>query len=158
MVAATSTITHGVSLGGLSNLKSKMKEQIANQISKEKIIPTEENIQPLWLEMVDIMFAKKVISKNMLLESTFVFSENHIEILANLSVLDYLIAERLTLLDWFKRKYHNEEINVIIKEKTITDDDKNKAILSTRDVFELMAKRNPSLQYLKDRLMLDFEM
>lgn len=150
--------THSVSLGGLRGLKDAMKEQLANQVSKEKIAPTQENIKPLWNELVDILIAKKLISKSMLVESEFIFTENHIEVLANLSVLDYLKAERLTLLDWFKRKYHNEELNVIINEKPITDDDKNNIVLSTRDVFEQMAKRNPALQFLKDRLMLDFEM
>ena len=58
--------THNVSLSGLSSLRNTIKEQLANQVSKENIQPTQENIQPLWLELVDIMFAKKVISKNML--------------------------------------------------------------------------------------------
>jgi hypothetical protein len=150
--------THNVSLSGLSSLKNTIKEQLANQVSKEKIQPTQENIQPLWLELVDIMFAKKVISKNMLLESEFVFTDNHIEVLANLSVYDYLTAERLTLLDWFKRKYQNEAMNVIITEKAITEKDADNTILSTREIFELMAERNPSLRLLKDKLMLDFEM
>jgi hypothetical protein len=150
--------THNVSLSGLSSLKNTIKEQLANQVSKEKIQPTQENIQPLWLELVDIMFAKKVISKNMLLESEFIFTENHIEVLANLSVYDYLTAERLTLLDWFKRKYHNEAMNVIITEKVITEKDADNTVLSTREIFELMAERNPSLRLLKDKLMLDFEM
>ena len=94
----------------------------------------------------------------MLLESEFVFTENHIEILANLSVYDYLTAERLTLLDWFKRKYHNEDMNVIINEKPITEKDLGNTVLSTKEIFELMAERNPSLRLLKDKLMLDFEM
>jgi hypothetical protein len=147
--------THNVSL---SSLKNTIKEQLANQVSKENIQPTQENIQPLWLELVDIMFAKKVISKNMLLESEFVFTDNHIEVQANLSVYDYLTAERLTLLDWFKRKYQNEAMNVIITEKAITEKDADNTILSTREIFELMAERNPSLRLLKDKLMLDFEM
>jgi hypothetical protein len=150
--------THNVSLSGLSSLKNTIKEQLANQVSKENIQPTQENIQPLWLELVDIMFAKKVISKNMLLESEFVFTDNHIEVQANLSVYDYLTAERLTLLDWFKRKYQNEAMNVIITEKAITEKDADNTILSTREIFELMAERNPSLRLLKDKLMLDFEM
>lgn len=150
--------THNVSLSGLRGLKNTIKEQLANQVSKEKIQPTQENIKPLWLELVDIMFAKKVISKNMLYESEFVFTENHIEVLANLSVYDYLTAERLTLLDWFKRKYHNEAINVIITEKVISEKDSDNTILSTREIFELMADRNPSLRLLKDKLLLDFEM
>jgi hypothetical protein len=150
--------THNVSLSGLSSLKNTIKEQLANQVSKEKIQPTQENIKPLWLELVDIMFAKKVISKNMLFESEFVFTENHIEVLANLSVYDYLTAERLTLLDWFKRKYHNEAINVIINEKVISEKDSDNTILSTREIFELMADRNPALRLLKDKLLLDFEM
>ena len=150
--------THNVSLSGLRGLKNTIKEQLANQVSKEKIQPTQENIKPLWLELVDIMFAKKVISKNMLFESEFIFTENHIEVLANLSVYDYLTAERLTLLDWFKRKYHNEAINVIITEKVISEKDSENNVLSTREIFELMADRNPSLRLLKDKLMLDFEM
>jgi hypothetical protein len=150
--------THNVSLSGLRGLKNTIKEQLANQVSKEKIQPTQENIKPLWLELVDIMFAKKVISKNMLYESEFVFTENHIEVLANLSVYDYLTAERLTLLDWFKRKYHNEAINVIITEKVISEKDSDNTILSTREIFELMADRNPALRLLKDKLLLDFEM
>jgi len=150
--------THNVSLSGLSSLKNTIKEQLANQVSKEKIQPTQENIKPLWQELVDIMFAKKVISKNMLLESEFIFTENHIEVLANLSVYDYLTAERLTLLDWFKRKYHNEAMNVIITEKVISEKDTDNTVLSTREIFELMAERNPSLRLLKDKLMLDFEM
>ena len=150
--------THNVSLSGLSSLKNTIKEQLANQVSKEKILPTQENIKPLWQELVDIMFAKKVISKNMLLESEFIFTENHIEVLANLSVYDYLTAERLTLLDWFKRKYHNEAMNVIITEKVITEKDADNTVLSTREIFELMSERNPSLRLLKDKLMLDFEM
>jgi hypothetical protein len=150
--------THGVSLGGLRGLKDAMKEQLANQVSKEKIEPTQENIKPLWNELIDIMIAKKMISKNMLLESEFVFTENHIEVLANLSVSDYLKAERLVLLDWFKRKYHNEAMNVIINEKVMTEHHANNNVLSTREIFEKMALRNPSLQLLKDRLMLDFEM
>jgi hypothetical protein len=150
--------THNVSLSGLSSLKNTIKEQLANQVSKEKILPTQENIKPLWQELVDIMFAKKVISKNMLLESEFIFTENHIEVLANLSVYDYLTAERLTLLDWFKRKYHNEAMNVIITEKVITEKDADNTVLSTREIFALMSERNPSLRLLKDKLMLDFEM
>jgi hypothetical protein len=49
-------------------------------------------------------------------------------------------------------------MNVIITEKAITEKDADNTILSTREIFELMAARNPSLRLLKDKLMLDFEM
>lgn len=146
-----------VSLSGIRTLRTKVENEMANQVQFERIIPTQENILPIWKEMVDIMFSRKAISKNMLMECNFIFSDHKIEVNAPLSVFDYLTAERLYLLDVFKRKYHDEEINVVVTKLIVEEKDLGKQVMSTREVFEAMAKRNPFLQQLKDGLKLEFD-
>jgi hypothetical protein len=60
-------------------------------------------------------------------------------------------------LDFFKAKYHNEKINVLFEPKISDLEKKGEQVMSTREIFDMMAEKNPNLRILKDKLGLDIE-
>jgi hypothetical protein len=61
------------------------------------------------------------------------------------------------LLDFFKAYYHNEKINVLFVQQAEEQAKSGERILSTKEVYEEMASRNPNLRILKEKFGLDFE-
>ena len=89
--------------------------------------------------------------------SDVVFEGHEITIHSNIVALDFLKGERQQLLDFFKGHFHNDEVNVLFNLKIEKEEQSGTRVLSTKEVFEKMALKNPALQQLKDSLGLDFE-
>ena len=70
---------------------------------------------------------------------------------------DFLKSERIRLLDFFKAHYHNERINVLFAAKVSELEQKGEHVMSTREIFDMMAEKNPNLRILKDKLGMDIE-
>lgn len=149
---------YGLTLGSLKKLKDSAREKLkANLENKESIEITDENLAEAWVQLVNLIASHKVLYKSALLESDLSFIGHEISLAGDLVAMDFLKTERLTLLDFFKKHYHNEEINVLFKEKVHAPVDSSKHVPSTRELFDEMAKRNPYLKQLKDSLGLDIE-
>lgn len=118
---------------------------------------TNENLQQAWNEVIEKIASSKMLYKSAILESYLTFNENEITISANVVALDFLKSERTQLLDFFKLFYHNEHVNVLFEAKKSSLEQKGEQVLSTREIFELMAMKNPNLRLLKDKLGLDIE-
>ncbi|MBL7766915.1 MAG: hypothetical protein JNJ58_12515 [Chitinophagaceae bacterium] len=118
---------------------------------------TEEALLEAWNEISLMLTEKKVLYKNAIAQSTLSFTEHEIMIAATTVALDFLKPERLRLLDFFKRKFHNEAINVLFSEKLEVENTEGQKVLSSREVFDEMAAKNPNLRILKDQLGMDIE-
>ncbi len=154
----TSSPSYGITLGGLKNLKNSARDKLiadANRNAPQVI--TDENLQKSWLVVVEQIASEKMLYKSAILESRLTFSGNEITIHANVVAFDFLKGERIRLLDFFKAQYHNEGINVLFVPKVSELEQKGEFVLSTREIFDLMAEKNPNLRILKDKLGMDIE-
>lgn len=147
-----------MSLGSLSGLKNQMRERLRQQADDQPAPElTLSNVELFWKEKAALLAAEKGTAVAGFLETTCVLDALKITLQVNLALYDYMKNRRLDLLDFFKVKFKNEEINVVVEEKTINFDE-TPMVASTREIFERMAKKNPLLQQLKDKLRMDFDM
>ena len=153
------TASYGVTLSSMKSLKEIAKQKLmalSNKVIKKEI--TQENLNESWLEVVEKVAGAKAVYKSAILESDLSFNHADITIHATIVGFDYLKGERITLLDFFKTYYNNDEVNVLFALKEIQEStSEGGAVLSTREVFEKMALKNPLLRYLKDNMGMDFE-
>lgn len=155
---APSAETYGVTLGNLKSLKDAAREKLkALESNKVKVDITEENLKVAWQGAVELVAANKTLYKSAILASDVVFEGHEITIHSNIVALDFLKGERQQLLDFFKGHFHNDEVNVLFNLKIEKEEQSGTRVLSTKEVFEKMALKNPALQQLKDSLGLDFE-
>ncbi len=149
---------YGVTLGGFKNIKDITRQRLLAEEGKTQAIEiTDENLQVSWAKIVEEMASKKVVYRSAILQSHLSFVASEITIHANVVALDYLKSERNRLLDFFKAYYHNEKINVLFAAKVETSENADVKVLSTKEIFEMMAQKNPNLKILKDKFGLDFE-
>lgn len=130
---------------------------MAEEAKAKTIEITDDNLQISWAQIVEEMASKKVVYRSAILQSHLSFVANEITIHANVVALDYLKSERNRLLDFFKGYYFNEKINVLFAAKAEEQENANVKVLSTKEIFELMAQKNPNLKILKDKFGMDFE-
>jgi len=150
--------SYGVTLVGLKNLKNAARDKILADANRNAAINiTQDNLMESWREVVEQIASEKMLYKSAILESELSFIEHEITIHANVVSFDFLKSERIQLLDFFKAHYHNEHINVLFKAKVINLDQKDEQVMSTREIFDMMAEKNPNLRILKDNLGLDIE-
>ncbi len=154
----TGTGGYGITLGGLKNIKKDAREKhLAESGGKVAIEITNENLALAWNDAVDKIAAHKMLYKSAILESVLTFQQHEITIHANVVSFDFLKSERLQLLDFFKLYFHNESINVLFAAKVSELEKKGEQVMSTREIFDMMAEKNPNLRLLKDKLGLDIE-
>lgn len=141
-----------------NNLKDQARLQQearrAAQANRREVTP--ENLIPAWQEAVEKIAADKGMYKASLLLSDVVYSHPTIKVSALLSCFDFIKQRRLELLNFFKQYYSDEDLNVLIDQKA--DEEPKERILSTREVFDAMAQKNPALKALKEQLGLDLEL
>lgn len=141
-----------------NNLKDQARLQQearrAAQANRREV--TSENLIPAWQEAVEKIAADKGMYKASLLLSDVVYSHPTIKVSALLSCFDFIKQRRLELLNFFKLYYSDEDLNVLIDQKA--DEEPKERILSTREVFDAMAQKNPALKALKEQLGLDLEL
>lgn len=151
--------TSNVSLNSIRNgLKDQARQQQeakkAAQANKREV--TADNLIPAWKEAIEQVAADKGMYKASLLMSDVTYEQHTIKVAALLSCFDFIKQRRLELLNFFKHYYSDEALNVVIDQKA--DEEPKERILSTREVFESMALKNPALKALKERLGLDLEL
>lgn len=151
--------TSAVSLKAIrTNLKDQARLQQearkAAQANRREVTP--ENLVPAWQEAVEKIAADKGMYKASLMLSDVVYTHPTIQVSALLSCFDFIKQRRLELLNFFKQYYSDEELNVMIDQKA--DEEPKERIMSTREVFDAMAQKNPALKALKEQLGLDLEL
>lgn len=149
--------TYGVTLSSLKNLKKNTRDKLQADAENKKLIEINAmNLIQAWHEVVENIASHKMLYKSAILQSEVKFEGHDITIHANLVAFDFIKSERLQLLNFFKKYYGNENINVLFAVLPEKESGETK-VLSTREIFEKMATKNPSLRMLKDSLGLDFE-
>lgn len=155
----TSVATSAVSLKAIrTNLKDQARlQQEARKVAQaNRREVTPENLVPAWQEAVEKIAADKGMYKASLMLSDVVYTHPTIQVSALLSCFDFIKQRRLELLNFFKQYYSDEELNVMIDQKA--DEEPKERIMSTREVFDAMAQKNPALKALKEQLGLDLEL
>jgi hypothetical protein len=86
------------------------------------------------------------------------FEGHVITLTADPVALDYLKGQRLILLDFFKNYFRNQEVNILFALKPEEMQNPADRVLSTREIFDKMAAKNPALRKLRDGLNMDFDL
>jgi hypothetical protein len=142
----------------LKDLKSAAREQLIADANRNAPVEiTDDNLSSSWQEVVERIASEKMLYKSAILESKLAFIDHEITIHANVVAFDFLKSERIRLLDFFKAHYHNERINVLFAAKVSDLEQKGEHVMSTREIFDMMAEKNPNLRILKDKLGMDIE-
>lgn len=148
----------GVTLGGIKDIKEAARQKLmAQQGAKVKIEITQEKLNDAWRELVAIVANGKALYKSAIEASELHFTSHEVIIHANVVALDFLKNERQTLLDFFKRTFCNEEINVLFELLPEKAGDPGVKVLSSKEVYEKMVQKNPLLADLRATLGLDIE-
>jgi hypothetical protein len=151
-----------VSNVSLTGIRNTLKDQARLQHEAKKAAlanrreVTPDNLILAWQEAIEKVAADKGMYKASLLLSDVTYVHPTIHVAALLSCFDFIKQRRLELLNFFKHHYSDEALNVIIDQKA--DEEPKERILSTREVFETMALKNPALKALKEQLGLDLEL
>lgn len=155
---SSGTADYGVTLGNLKALREAAREKLkAQQAGQEKLRITEENLHEFWQEIVDELTVGKALYKSAVMAGDIFFQDHIITVRATIVGFDFLKNERPRLLDFFKLKYRDENINVVFELKEEEAPNPGERVLSSKEIFEKMAEKNPALRSLKDSLGLDLE-
>lgn len=150
--------TVGVTLGGMKDIMAMARQKVIDQQeAKVKIDITDQNLKEAWAELVEDLAKGKALYKSAIEASELHFSLHEITVHANVVALDFLKKERQTLLDFFKKKFSNEDINVLFELLPEKAENKGTKVLSSKEVYEKMAQKNPLLAELRAALGLDIE-
>jgi hypothetical protein len=117
---------------------------------------TPENLEQNGREIMTEMTAERAVYQSAVMTAKLSSQGNDILISAGVVAHDFLKAERLRLLDFFKQRYRNPEINVLFELKEEKPEEGEK-VLSLREIYEKMAAKNPVLRDLRDSLGMDLE-
>lgn len=148
---------YGVTLGKLRTAREQAREKVHQQDETAPAIEiTPENLEQYGREIMAEMTADRAVYQSAVLTATLSAQDNVILISAGVVAHDFLKAERLRLLEFFKKRYRNPEVNVLFELKETTPE-KGEKVLSLREIFEKMAGKNPVLRDLRDRLGMDLE-
>lgn len=148
---------YGVTLGGLGSLLTKVKQKADQPVMvDQKPELNHLNVMTEWNHVAQEMAKEKGTSPLAFQETDLELREETIYLFTPLSIIDYVKGKRIYLLDFFKKRFLNENINVLIEEKKL-DLSTQPQVASTREVYEEMVKKNPLLQQLKDKLRFDFD-
>ncbi len=154
--------TAPVSNVSLTGIRNSLKDQARQQHEAKKAAQANrrevnaDNLISAWHEAIEKVAADKGMYKASLLLSDVTYVHPTIQVAALLSCFDFIKQRRLELLNFFKHHYSDEALNVVIDQKA--DEEPKERILSTREVFETMALKNPALKALKEQLGLDLEL
>lgn len=154
--------TAPVSNVSLTGIRNSLKDQARQQHEAKKAAQANrrevnaDNLISAWHEAIEKVAADKGMYKASLLLSDVTYVHPTIQVAALLSCFDFIKQRRLELLNFFKQHYSDEALNVVIDQKA--DEEPKERILSTREVFETMALKNPALKALKEQLGLDLEL
>lgn len=148
---------YGVTLGKLRTAREQAREKVQKQDEAAPPIDiTPENLEQNGREIMTEMTADRAVYQSAVMTAKLSSQGNDILISAGVVAHDFLKAERLRLLDFFKQRYRNPEINVLFELKEEKPEEGEK-VLSLREIYEKMAAKNPVLRDLRDSLGMDLE-
>lgn len=151
---------HGITLGRIHTIKAKVYEEYQkNNETLPSISLSPDTLNKAWESYTTSLFEKKVIqNKTVFSDSALRFEDKLIIIQTRLIGLDILKAQRFNLLDYMKDYFRNKDLNVVFEEKKEVPAQPNEKIMSQREIFDMMASKNPLLKRLRDSLNLDLEL
>lgn len=156
--SGTSSAGYGFTLGGLKNLKDISKERMAKQAAHTTNLEfTLETVEQVWKDIQEDLAREKGTSSITFQTVKFMVNDRCIRLMVPLAIFDFIKGKRLFLLDYFKRSFADESINVLIEEQALAADSNLPHQASTREIFEQMAAKNPLLHVLKSKFDLDIE-
>lgn len=148
---------YGFSLNKIKNLKIEAKAKLENVIIQQSKTPDIESLKEYWKALVDQYTEGKSILKSSFDQGDVTYENDTILIQMEGLSLELVKEKRTEILRYFKTKYHNEHIELEIQLLKNNKEQKTNIILSNREMYELMCKKNPYLKQLKEQLRLDFE-
>lgn len=149
---------YGVTFGRVKDLKNdaRVKLEAVNK-QQEAVTISMENLEQAWKVLLEEITREKVIYRNAIQQGRITFEGHNISIHSFGIALEFLRNNRIRLLEYFKKHFQNEEINVLLLEMESGTEQKGERALSAKEIFEKMAAQNPALKKLKDSLGMDFE-
>lgn len=150
--------SYGVTLEGLKGLKNLVRDKVLNQQQQDVIAIDSEQLQQAWEKIAHQLTAEKIIYRNAIMQTLLSFEGHVITLTADPVALDYLKGQRLILLDFFKNYFRNQEVNILFALKPEEMQNPADRVLSTREIFDKMAAKNPALRKLRDGLNMDFDL
>jgi DNA polymerase-3 subunit gamma/tau len=156
--APANTASYGVTLGGLKGLKNLVRDKVLNQQQQEVIVIDSDQLRIAWEKIALQLTAEKIIYRNAIMQTLLSFEDHVITLTADPVALDYLKGQRLILLDFFKNYFRNQEVNILFALKPEEMQNPADRVLSTREIFDKMAAKNPALRKLRDGLNMDFDL
>jgi len=75
--------------------------------------------------------------------------------LASQLEVNFLDKLEIDLVRFLRAALRND--HVVVRREILRENNDSKKLYTSRDIFEYMLKQNPNLEYLRDRLGLDFD-
>ena len=144
----------GISLTSLATkdekvIKTSEKELAANGNNKF----TEDDLISAWNEYADNLDIEKLLKNTMSLYKPKLISDTLFEVKVNSELnKEYLNSNGESLLTFLREKVRNDNLTMTIK---IVKGNVIKKALTSREIFDEMAEKNPSLQNLSDEFGLE---
>lgn len=148
---------YGFSLNKIKNLKNEAKTKLDNVVLQQSQTPDIETLNDFWKALVATYTEGKSILKSSFDQGNITCENDTIRICMEGLSLELVKEKRTEILRFFKTKYHNENIILDIQLLKNTQEQNTNILLSNRELYELMCKKNPYLKQLKEQLRLDFE-
>lgn len=128
-----------------------------NRKEKKKEYFDQEQLEEVWKEFRELRINNGAGDMEQLLLSRELKIENENELIIFLnSALEISILERFEheLVIFLREKLQNDFINI---EKEVKEEEQKEKLYTSSDKYDYMAKQNPNLKKLKERLGLDFD-
>ena len=144
----------GVSLASLA----KKDEEVNKTSEKELAVNgnnkfTEDDLINAWNEYADTLEIEKLLINTMSLYKPTLISDTLFEVKVNSELnKEYLTSNGEALLTFLRAKLKNDDLTMTIK---IAKGNVIKKALTSREIFDEMAEKNPSLQHLSDEFGLE---
>ena len=139
-------------------MKNLVRDKVLNQQQQEVIVIDSDQLRIAWEKIALQLTAEKIIYRNAIMQTLLSFEDHVITLTADPVALDYLKGQRLILLDFFKNYFRNQEVNILFALKPEEMQNPADRVLSTREIFDKMAAKNPALRKLRDGLNMDFDL
>ena len=143
----------GISISELNN--EKKKEAASESKNKKNGFKpfTEENLINAWKAYADALTEEKLLNNTMSLYLPKLIEETLFEVEVNTDInKQYLEDNSTSILSYLREKLQNDDVAMTIK---IAEGNAIKKPLTSREIFDEMAKQNPSLQKLSDEFGLE---
>jgi DNA polymerase-3 subunit gamma/tau len=144
----------GVSLASLQNNEKEIIEEKAVEIKKNRANKFSENeLISAWKEYAEGLKEEKLVQNSMTFYLPKMLGETLFEVEVNTEInKQYLTDNSLSILTFLREKLQNDDITMTIK---ISETQMITKPLTSREIFNEMVEKNPSLQRLSNELGLE---